>query len=79
MDDATKYIKSVYAHTLDDETINLINEAVENALADAEIDVELITENFQDELNDLKIDLSNATDEIEQLNRELAILTDDVI
>lgn len=74
MDNATKYIKSVYVHTLDAKTINLINEGIEHALKDAEHDSSEELDNLIKEVEELERDISWKDDEIEQLKTDIFLL-----
>lgn len=74
MDNATKYIKTVYPHKLDDARTALINEAVENAMAERDNVGEREREEYEREIEDLKRDIENQWDTIEDQQDEIAYL-----
>tara|TARA_R110000803_G_scaffold201894_2_gene266827 strand:- start:339 stop:578 length:240 start_codon:yes stop_codon:yes gene_type:complete len=74
MDNATKYIKSAYAHNLNAETLTLINEGVDEALKDATWDHENDIDAMQNDIDDLKRENSNYMDDIDALREEILIL-----
>ena len=74
MDYATRYLKTVYPHKLDETTISLINEAVENAMRERDDLGEREREDFEREIADLKRDIENQWDTIEDQQDEISYL-----
>lgn len=74
MDNATKYITSAYIHTLDAETLTLINEGIENALKNAQWDHKNDVDAMQSDISDLEREVSNYLDDIDELREEISIL-----